>query len=141
LDKSENSRPLWEVAWNSERHARFSSVEPDLPISDDFHTANVAAQSQRPSSWLAFYRELRRMRRQHSAFVRKGFDFVASNDSVLAFRRWHEGTSAHVVLNFHSETRDQRLAPDSPMKILLSTGADRTGEECMITLRCAAKRA
>lgn len=116
------------MQWNGELHAGFSSVEPWLPISDDFARANVAAQSDDPRSILTLYRRLFALRADSPALVSGRLDFVAQQPPLLAYRRTCDDDRLCVVLNLHGEPQTFHLDGGGQGRIVLSTYLDRDEE-------------
>ena len=71
------------MPWDASDHAGFSTVEPWLPLNDDWRTRNVHAQEDDPASLLSLYRMLLAMRRAHPAL------YVGS----FHHRRCHAGSA------------------------------------------------
>lgn len=93
------------MPWDASAHAGFSTVEPWLPLNDDWRERNVAAQAANPGSMLALHRELLRLRRAHPALAVGSFDLLGGAPETLVYRRRHAGTELVVALNLGSEPR------------------------------------
>ena len=55
------------IPWDASAHAGFSTVDPWLPLNDDWPTRNISAQDQDTASMLTLYRSLLALRRSHDA--------------------------------------------------------------------------
>jgi alpha-glucosidase len=123
------------MQWDAGQNAGFSSAAPWLPLSGDFAQANVATQSAAPASMLSLYRALLALRRAEPALSIGDYAPVSAGEQMLAFERRHGSRRLLVMLNLTGRTARQE-AP--PVRILLSTGARRTGEAISGTLRIEA---
>jgi alpha-glucosidase len=117
------------MQWNGEQHAGFSAIEPWLPISDDFRTANVAAQSEDSRSLLTLYRRLFALRREHPTLVRGRYESLATPDPVLAYRRIADDHQLVIVLNLQGEPQQFESDELKGGRLLLSSYLDREEEE------------
>jgi alpha-glucosidase len=93
------------MPWSDAPFAGFSTVEPWLPLNDDWPTRNVAAQEADAESMLHFYRHLLALRRAHPALSVGTFALTEAEDEVLSYRREHEGEWLLVVLNLGKQVR------------------------------------
>jgi maltose alpha-D-glucosyltransferase / alpha-amylase len=96
------------MQWTPDRNAGFSKATPGklyLPINQDPHygyqVVNVEAQREAASSVLHWTRNMLAIRKRHPSFAVGNFVEVvgASNSSVLAFLRIHEGDVVLCVNN------------------------------------------
>lgn len=93
------------MPWSDAPFAGFSSVEPWLPLNDDWPVRNVAAQKQDGGSLLRFYRELLRLRREQPALSIGAFALTDAEEDVLSFVRSEGDAKLLVVLNLGQQTR------------------------------------
>lgn len=105
------------MPWEPGEHAGFSTVEPWLPLNNDWPERNVAAQERNPRSMLALYRALLALRRAEDALSVGAFALEPVPDGVLAYVRECGGRRLRVLLN---------LTPDAATidwrgSVLLST--------------------
>jgi alpha-glucosidase len=105
------------MQWNSSENAGFSTAKQTwLPVAPDYKTVNVAAEEQKASSLLNYYKALIRLRKQNPQ-LRTG-DFVlvdTTNDNVLSYiRKTNDGQAVLVSLNFtpNPQTVDIDLAQE-----------------------------
>jgi alpha-glucosidase len=80
----------------------FSTAPPWLPQPDGWAVKAVAAQAGDPSSMLAFYRRVLRLRRHLTG----GWSWLAAPDGVLAIRR---GDDTVIAANMSGSTAQVRL--------------------------------
>jgi oligo-1,6-glucosidase/alpha-glucosidase len=127
------------MPWDGSPHAGFSTVEPWLPLNDDWSTRNVAAQSRDERSLLTLYRRLLQLRRDHPALAVGDFALVASDADVLSYERRHDGRRLLIALNLADQPRRLTLPEDADsVRLLLSTldprpiDATLFGNEAMI---------
>jgi alpha-glucosidase len=116
------------MQWNTDHHAGFSTHEPWLPIAEDFHTANVASQSDNPTSLLTLYRRLFALRRERSTLTTGRLEIIAVQGPLLAYQRVGNEENYMILLNFSSTPQtlkwDQTWAP----QVCLSTFLDKNQE-------------
>ena len=93
------------MAWDSSRHAGFSSVEPWLPLHQDWPARNVAAQAGSSGSILSLYRALLRLRRAEPALSVGTIALDDGSEHILAYRRQHGGTRLQILLNLSGSER------------------------------------
>jgi oligo-1,6-glucosidase/alpha-glucosidase len=93
------------MPWSEAPFAGFSSVEPWLPLNDDWPARNVAAQEQDDGSLLHFYRLLLRLRRTQAALATGSFALTDAEEDVLSFVRVEGDQTLLVVLNLGCQVR------------------------------------
>ncbi len=93
------------MPWRDAPFAGFSTVEPWLPLNDDWRVRNVAAQEADAGSMLQFYRHLLALRREHAALSVGGFALTDADGHVISYVRQHGGDRLLVVLNLSQRTR------------------------------------
>ena len=116
------------MQWDATAYAGFSSVEPWLPVSEDYETRNVAVQSTQPQSILSFYRQLHGLRRSSPALLGGSYRALDVADEIYAYVRETDGERKLVVLNFGAEAARISLPGFASGKVALSTHMDRNGE-------------
>jgi alpha-glucosidase len=84
------------MQWDPTPEAGFTSAEPWLPIAAGHETCNVERQRWDPDSILHLYRDLIGLRRATPALERGRFQWLDSDEDVLAWER-REGPSRVVV--------------------------------------------
>lgn len=117
------------MQWNNTLHAGFSSVEPWLPIADDFQNANVASQAEDPGSILTLYRRLISLRQSEPILLTGRCEIVERQKPLLAYQRIDDDRRLLVLLNFGKETQTCEIPDAGHAAILLSTFLDRDGDE------------
>jgi alpha-glucosidase len=126
------------MPWDGRLHAGFTRGGPWLPITPDYLTRNVQAQSHDPTSILTLYRRLCALRRGTPALAVGAYTAVEAHGTVLAYIRSLADKRFLVVLNFGAEARTfASNAVPLQGRVLLSTYLDRADEvlQHMITLR------
>lgn len=116
------------MQWSSEHHAGFSTHEPWLPIAEDFHTANVAAQSNNPRSLLTLYRRLFAFRRERSTVITGRFEQVTVHGPLLAYWIMGHEENFMIVLNFSNERQILERDQGFFARVILSTFLDKDNE-------------
>lgn len=110
------------MQWSSDKHAGFSQAETTwLPVGSRYKHCNVAVEEQDPTSFLALYRNLIRLRTTLSA-LRHGSIVVleAYHPDVLCFVRTE--ADEHIVALINFSDRQVSCIPGTPLrKLLLST--------------------
>ena len=109
------------MAWDDGPHAGFSTVEPWLPLHDDWRTRNVAAQAGDAGSMLSLTRALLTLRRGSAALRTGSWRLLDSDRDVLAYERVADGERIAIALNLSGEPRRCDLSGE----LLLSTHGDR----------------
>ncbi|TWU46956.1 alpha-amylase family glycosyl hydrolase [Rubripirellula reticaptiva] len=110
------------IPWNSSAQAGFSTVEPWLPLNEDWRERNVAAQDQDDNSILSLYRSLLALRRSHNALSIGDLTLVDAADDVLAYRRQRANEILLIALNLSDEPRPLLLPENTCIaKVLCST--------------------
>ena len=118
------------MQWDSSAHAGFTDGMPWLPLAADNATNNVACLRHDPNSILSLYAALIALRRAHPAMSVGSYHDVRSGEGVFAYERRHGGERLLVALNFHGEQATIELPEKTrAATVLLSTHADRTGEQ------------
>ncbi len=91
------------MQWDAGPYAGFSTVEPWLPLPEDYKQCNVEAQRQDPASLLSFYRALIWKRKSSLALLEGGYRTLPCPESVFAYLREHREQTLAIALNFGSE--------------------------------------
>jgi alpha-glucosidase len=105
------------MLWSDAPHAGFSTVEPWLPLSDDWREIHVDRQLALPNSLLALYRALLALRRQEEALWRGDYVPIAATDTLLVYERRVESQRLLVVLNLS----DRSAAVTTPAGTIIAT--------------------
>jgi oligo-1,6-glucosidase/alpha-glucosidase len=109
------------MPWDASPFAGFSTVEPWLPLNDDWPVRNVAAQAQDPGSMLALYRSLLALRRASPALALGTFALVESDAAVLAYERQADGERLLIALNLGAARRALALPPGTRIERVLAS--------------------
>jgi alpha-glucosidase len=124
------------MQWNDSPNAGFADpgVRPWLPLADDYHARNVAAQTAAPTSMLSFFRALAALRQRSPALRVGDYRTVESGkEELFAYLRTAQTADGSeqrylVVLNFGAATHRLDLsALGKQGTILLSTNMLSTG--------------
>ena len=110
------------MQWNNAAYAGFSTVEPWLPVHDDYSNRNVDQQLQDGSSLLRFYQQLIQLRHQEPALRVGEYRSVAHEvDGMVVFDRLHQAKNCRIFINFTDReiTIDQHILDDT--ELILST--------------------
>jgi alpha-glucosidase len=94
------------MLWSDAPHAGFSTVEPWLPLSDDWREIHVELQSALSNSPLVLYRALLALRRQEEALWRGDYVPIAATDTLLVYERRAESKRLLVVLNLSGSSAE-----------------------------------
>jgi glycosidase len=96
------------MQWSAEQHAGFTTGWPWFPLNADYATGrNVAEQSGDPTSLLSYYRELIRLRNEHTALrVGQPILLETGHPAVYALLRVDAAETLLVVINLGSEPVD-----------------------------------
>lgn len=114
------------MQWTSGQHAGFSACEPWLPVSSNSQVVNVAVEDTEPTSILALYRELLRLRRSSAALTLGSYEPIAMTGALLAYLRRAPESCLLIALNLGSAPFELDLASlRMAGRVLLSTHMDR----------------
>jgi alpha-glucosidase len=97
------------MPWESSDHGGFSNANPWLPLPRQHLELSVAAQERDPSSALHGFRRLLAWRRANPLLVTGDIEFLASTDSVLAFRRFDARDSLLAAFNLSPDAASVSL--------------------------------
>lgn len=111
------------LQWDSSAYAGFSTVEPWLPVGEQYPTVNAAAEAQDPRSMLTLYKRLLALRRESPALHSGVYQPVDAPDGVYAYVREQDGQAFFVALNFTDSPREVMLPRAGTLEI--STHLDR----------------
>ncbi len=112
------------MQWDSSPFAGFSDVEPWLPVSADYTTRNVAAESTDPNSMLSFYRRLFWLRKGSPALFGGSYRPVDAPGDCFVY--WRESGSERklVALNFSAKPLRLQAGLSGKARLALSTHPD-----------------
>ena len=118
------------MQWDASAFAGFSTVEPWLPLADDFRSRNVDEELRDPGSIHALYRRLIAARRQHAALSAGRYRRVLAQGDLLLFERQSGGEAILIALNFGAQAISATLPPGlAPGEVLVSGFGDREHEK------------
>lgn len=123
------------MQWNSKPFAGFSTVEPWLPVGDDYLRRNVEMQSKDPTSMLNLYQQLLRYRRSTSALLQGSYrSLEVDHKGCYVYAREHAEGSRLIVLNFTDQLCSITVPYSANAEIAISTFLDRTGRVSLSNL-------
>ena len=134
------------IPWDASANAGFSTVDPWLPLNEDWQSRNVAAQDRSSNSLLCLYRSLLTLRRSHDALAIGDITLVDAADEVLAYQRRHADECLMIALNLGDKTRPLTLPTGTcVVEVLCSTHAERPMDDTLapnegVVLRLREKR-
>jgi alpha-glucosidase len=117
------------MQWDDGPNTGFSESEPWLPVAHDFRVTNVANQARNPASILNLYRNLIALRRSKPILQSGAYRPLVASGDVLLFVREKGQERLLVALNMGQEPAAATFPSDLAGKLLLSTWADRAGED------------
>ena len=109
------------MQWNGEAYAGFSSVEPWLPVADDYPQKNVEQQKEEGESMLSFYQRLIAVRQQEPALQVGDFVPVGLEGELMAYKRVHEDQEVLVLINFGKEAATHTLSTEKTTVLFASS--------------------
>lgn len=114
------------MQWDNSPNAGFSSVEPWLPVTQDYQTRNVTAQRDDPKSILNLYRKLLWLRKSSPAINSGAYRALDTNhDDCFVYLRQSEDDRRLIALNFSGEDREVEITNLTGEALVLSTYLDR----------------
>jgi alpha-glucosidase len=108
------------MQWSGGRNAGFTAGSPWLPVNPKYADVNVERQRSEPTSILALYRRLIKLRRSQPALTRGSYRSFGAGEGVIAYLREAEGRTLLVALNLTSRPKTVDL-PGVQARVLLST--------------------
>jgi alpha-glucosidase len=101
------------MQWDNSPNAGFTTVEPWLPVADDYNVINVAAEQQDPDSLLNLYKKLIVLRKTIPALELGDYRTSDSNKpDVYCYWRVYENQEVLVVLNMSFKDQSVDLGND-----------------------------
>ena len=134
------------MPWDASANAGFSTVDPWLPLNEDWQSRNVAAQDRNNNSLLFLYRFLLALRRSHDALAIGDVTLFDATEDVLAYQRRHADECLLIALNLGDKTRPLTLPTDTRVaEVLCSTLTERLMDDTLapnegVVLRLREKR-
>lgn len=99
------------MQWTREKYAGFSTVEPWLPVGNDYHAYNVEAEKSDPRSFFSLYRFLIHYRKKSKTLLYGSYSSVKlANPAIFAYVREYEDEKLLIVLNFANKGQDISLS-------------------------------
>jgi len=117
------------MQWDADANAGFSQSKPWLPLAADYCCHNVERQRRDPSSLYNLYRRLIALRRSRPVLITGRYRPLKADGDVFLFTREDERNRLLIALNLGDKPAQGPLAGRPEGRILLSSGADREGEE------------
>jgi alpha-glucosidase len=115
------------MPWTGGPNGGFTTGRPWLPLIPDVDRTNVELEARDPSSVLAAYRRLLRLRRSSPALRAGSLRLLPDTDrDILAYVREADGERALVVVNFALGERSARL-PEGAWAVAFSTDPGPSG--------------
>ena len=109
------------MQWNGEAYADFSSVEPWLPVADDYPQKNVEQQKEDGESMLSFYQRLIAVRQQEPALQVGDFVPVGLEGELMVYQRVYEDREVLVLINFGKEAATYTLPTEKATVLFASS--------------------
>ena len=116
------------MQWDPSPHAGFSTVDPWLPLADDFRSENVENGRRDLSSIYNLYRRLIAARRAQPALTIGSYHPIAAEGDLILYTREHAGDRNLVAFNLGGDPASLRLPQPVQGRVLVSSFADRDGE-------------
>jgi alpha-amylase len=114
------------MLWSDGEHAGFSTAKPWNAPARVRPGINVAAESSDPESLLSHYRRLIRLRSDHAALRRGGYQAVPlANKNIYAYLRTHEQQTLLVLHNFSDQPQSGLVLP---AELQLAIARDMTAD-------------
>ena len=88
------------MQWSDEPYAGFSTVEPWLPVADNYAQQNVERQKADTNSMLSFYKALITLRQQEPALQVGDFIPVGLKGELMMYKRVYQGSEVLIMINF-----------------------------------------
>ncbi len=126
------------MQWSNAPYAGFSTVEPWLPLANNYETVNVEAERAKPDSILTLYHRLLGYRRRTPALSLGSYrPLLEADDHCFVYLRETTDQRRLIALNFSGEAQTLALpdVTESNMgQLILSTLLDREEQVDLHTL-------
>jgi alpha-glucosidase len=110
------------MQWSPEHNAEFTTGLAWLPVSVDFSSINVEAQSADRYSLLNFYKTLIALRKQKKALYEGDWiPVLKGRNGVLGYYRRYKNEKIFIVLNFTAREKRIHIHDRGQWKVLAST--------------------
>lgn len=114
------------VQWSDEPNAGFSTIDPWLPVSNDYQKVNVKVEREDPRSMLTLHRKLLTLRRESPALSIGSYEEIPAMPEVcFGYKRSYNGETFVVLANFSSEELTLTTDVFKGGTLVLSTFLDR----------------
>ena len=129
------------MQWSEEAYAGFSTVEPWLPVSDDYRQRNVAQQQSNSDTTLLFYKKLIELRQQEPALQVGEFVPVGLQNQLMLYKRVYQGQALLVMINFGKEKVSYALDNKTEGSIVFSSSEKGLDQSVERSVELAAEEA
>jgi alpha-glucosidase len=116
------------MQWDKSDYAGFSTVEPWLPLDENYQQINVQKERENTDSYLSLYRRLIKLRQDEPALQVGAFIDTGLEGELMLYKREHQGDEILVALNFGKQEAVYEAEEDKKGKILFATEREREGE-------------
>ena len=116
------------MQWSGDPYAGFSSVEPWLPVGDDYPALNVTNAQADSHSMLSFYKSLIALRQQYPALQVGEFIPIGLEGELMMYQRVYQEKKMLILINFGLEKVTHTFSGEVTAEILLSTSGDKKGQ-------------
>lgn len=120
------------MQWSSAANAGFSESMTWITIPTDANKINVEDQQNDPDSMLSFYKDLLRLRKDHSALMVGDYEFLRYESGMIYFVRKDSVEKIVVALNFSEQPKTLDIAEN--VKLLLSSKRKSLESDKVITV-------
>jgi alpha-glucosidase len=117
------------MQWDTSPHAGFSTIEPWLPLTNDWHSENIENQTRDATSFYNLYRRLIACRRKSCALTEGAYRPVVARGELLLYVRECPEERVLVALNLGDEAISVAFPGGLRGRVLVSCLGDRDGEE------------
>ncbi|MBR6486842.1 MAG: alpha-glucosidase [Lachnospiraceae bacterium] len=113
------------MQWDNSDNAGFTAGKPWLPVSDDYDTVNVEAESSDPDSVLNLYLELVNLRSSHRELIDGSYgEILHEDEQIFAYVRENADSKAVVLINLSNENASYDPSIVEDAEPILCTGKD-----------------
>ena len=113
------------MQWDNSDNAGFTAGKPWLPVSDDYDTVNVEAESSDPDSVLNLYLELVNLRSTHRELIDGSYgEILHEDEQIFAYVRENADSKAVVLINLSNENASYDPSIVEDAEPILCTGKD-----------------
>jgi alpha-glucosidase len=98
------------MQWSSQEYGGFSTVQPWLPVADNYQSINIEGEKADPKSMLALYRLLIHFRNNSPVLLHGSYRSAdVKNDKIFVFERSLNSQTLVTLINFSDQLQEVKI--------------------------------